>query len=1495
MGLVKPLIAKIDRADPQLIRIVEEAIEMNRLFVKKTVVTVKARRGKHCTNDGPAGVIDSAHSSRPSGRASISSMDEYDTEEEVDIPASCEVTLDGILISERGGSSDSGLLITRSRRVTVSCLHPNYLLINVPLEIGSPAVTSNSIDSSQPLQKQPSIRWLGKEQGELFEHTSATIQEHHTVFEKYLRRHRRHQERKVFDEGQAENDFIVAPGGFTKLTSSRGSSSQPLTTQHILAPEQRPNGAGVKLGDLFDDEEEGVIHIDAEEANLSNQLGVNAACDANGFVLLEGKAAESTMHKGLSEESLHALRREEMEKMIYKEVSLSLSSHGGDSSHEGSVSGDDDENPFAVKQGPKHLTIRVLCQDRTARDALVLSIRTLVSETPSLPTQIEMPNSSPTVLLTEEQRKALLPWRQMEESCRGGPQINLPIMHGTVSSPTLDICSREENIGEAELNEAILNTQERLTDLKSKRQRLFGVSDPQSPESLELLKMSQVVSDQREKIGLLMDELKMVNAELIEKDAEIAKSHQVLEEERNRFVADINELQAEFNNLEAASIQKEKDMLLEMERNVTILVSAEENKLNSYQGKIESLSKELEKSKLEVSMLSTKFQKSEIERTCQLSPSTDYPEVSSDKPAPDKKTVASQAVIAGATKNVFASLIKDENGELAVDWGSSTVFNPSKLEFDVLRILIGRWQKNFDAVKGIPGVIGDEDSKKVVVDDKVLCLDMARLLSKYEHRSTEASPGDIAGMLDSIIFSEHRSGDKTPSFDAVELDDAVTEDNISGGGFRQVLRPPFRPRSGSKTNSVDGMCSPSIVENISGNLSRSRDMEENLFLEISCALNDILPPSEDSMANEEILQSYQQSQSNDFLKSSSRDGNLQKSSSRMRGYTPPLAPSNGDSCVSGRKSMASPGQKFSQGNGPDVRSSSRGGSPFHASPGSELSFPRSSSQDPMELKLVICRLENDIARSEEVRRTAAAKLPELMCTYQEMKEAKEIALGNMNQATKRIAQLTTENEGLRAQLSSLGQDVESLKEVLETKRKALKESDSLHSDEVLKLCKENQEISVKYHTLLRDFEDLDRATTEKIKKLNEALVMAEASSIDLSSQCTTDSKLLLAANATIEQLEAEITSLRAAATDAESKMKLLEKEVTRSQKEANGLQRECARLRETVATVQRNSEPIVKLKQDMATLQQLLAESEGKNSQASSVETNSSLWETEKKDLMVQLDEALERALESENRVVALENELLVSSDNRQALSRQKSVTDEMTNQIKKLRQRLLETDQEVQAIQALLSAKQEENTKLASDKELLEKEVETLRNTLEKRKSRIEKLKIEAADCKILSEQSARFEEERARFKGIIDSLDKDRKELYALRPQMAKLEAANAEIKYQRDLLSNETKRQNSELSANSTTIQYLENQLLSIESMQAELRQELETMSMHGEDLRTVTVVLADKYVVQQSTNDKLKEDLHLAYTADPIRVKTLNFMLAKLQGDKNHWENKVKRRI
>ena len=65
----------------------------------------------------------------------------------------------------------------------------------------------------------------------------------------------------------------------------------------------------------------------------------------------------------------------------------------------------------------------------------------------------------------------------------------------------------------------------------------------------------------------------------------------------------------------------------------------------------------------------------------------------------------------------------------------------------------------------------------------------------------------------------------------------------------------------------------------------------------------------------------------------------------------------------------------------------------------------------------------------------------------------------------------------------------------------------------------------------------------------------------------------------------------------------------------------------------------------------------------------------------------------------------------------------------------------------------------------------------------------------------------------------------------------------------------------------------------------------MTMLSEDLNTLSVNLSDKFCNLQITNDKLKEDLMLAYTADPIRVKTLNFMLAKLKGEKNHWENKV----
>ena len=83
-GLSKVLVARMDKADPQLITSVEEAIDMNRLFVKKSVVSVSTLREAPHSATGP---VDGPNiGGNRAARSSVGSMDEEE-EEDVELPA----------------------------------------------------------------------------------------------------------------------------------------------------------------------------------------------------------------------------------------------------------------------------------------------------------------------------------------------------------------------------------------------------------------------------------------------------------------------------------------------------------------------------------------------------------------------------------------------------------------------------------------------------------------------------------------------------------------------------------------------------------------------------------------------------------------------------------------------------------------------------------------------------------------------------------------------------------------------------------------------------------------------------------------------------------------------------------------------------------------------------------------------------------------------------------------------------------------------------------------------------------------------------------------------------------------------------------------------------------------------------------------------------------------------------------------------------------------
>jgi hypothetical protein len=1533
------LVARIDRPDPALVAVVEEAIDMNRFFVKKAVVSVcvlhDGPRESAADSGGGGGGGGGGENTFGSplrgggrrGMSSVGSMDEYDgagaEAEDVDVPASVEATLDGILISERGGSADAGLLVTPSRRLRVACLHPNSLQITVPLQIGGD--TGEGPGPGPGLQTQPSVRWLGAEQGALFEHLSGTMHDHHVLFEAYLRRQRRAQERRAVEvEAKHSGEFTVDPAGVTKLSPPRKPKAGAQSGAPPGGPAPGDAGHGGGGGIIDSDDAPGEPPAPIDGSGNGNAL----PADSSGFVSItehEGGRGGG-MARRLSEESLHAPRRAEMEQLLYREASLSLSSHGGDSSHGGgdggSASGDELEEAGAGlglgRRAPRQLTVRILCQDRPARDALVLCIRALVAETPSLPTPVPLPSSSPTVMLTDQQRKSFLPWRQIEAHARQAeagadgaasgsvPPADLPIMHGSAEAdadahalPGLDGLTGASGGGEAQLSRVISPLEGRVCDLAAQRRSLYGVSAGRPPPHLvELQQLTRLCDDQKAKIAALAEQLSDSERKLLDRDRELAAASASLAAEKGRFEGRLGALRGEGGG-------------------------------DGDGGAASSLSKQLEEARAEVDSLNAKL-------AAALSTSANSNSSSSSR-------VGSVSLGAGGEQSaapappiaerppapLLASVVLGAEGALGSGpAGGQDVL--SRLEADILQVVVSRRNKGREGREGRGGRLSPEVASCFAADTSI-GLDIARLLSEHNilplaPPAAEPRPAapDIAGMLDAIFYSSDRPAGRVPSFDAEG--DGEGEEEGGGGGAAGVdssvgFRPLAKPSPSSRAGGVypPGGCSPRGSEDGSASLgasghgfadaaasSQARDRsksnlsEDNIFLEMSCALNDMLPPSEDTIATHtpraegrtRMGASGPGSREATPTSSPLRQGRGQAGSPRLLG-APPRHSQHGSSS---RKKEHTPERKYSAfaspssspfRNTPSTAADGARGEiamndiivcPDVVFPVADIIAPTDSNggewEEAMQLRMRVLDLEEALGRSEQGRQAAADKWPLLVRTFQDMKTSNTISAQNLQKVNQTIEAMTAEHAALVSKLSNTNSELQRVSGALQAKSLALKDCEKVHSEEVLRLCRESQELSAQH------------------RALDGSLVRAEAAAIDLASQRGTEGRRLQEADAAIERLQSEVSSLQQSAAAAAAKTKATEAELSRAQKEGTGLKRECDRLKSAIATVQRNSEPLLKLKQELAGLQTRLAQSEGQSaSMAASLGASSDTLQREKQDLHAQLAAALERESDSDSRIAALENELLLLSDSRQALSKQSVVSGEMSDQIKKLRQRLLEADQEGRAMQDLLSAKQEENGVLARGKAALEKEVETLVNTLEKRKARIEKLKVEAADCKALSEQSLQFDEERARLKGIIDSLNKDRTELYALRPQMAKLEGVNSDIKYERDLLNNQTKRQGDELGANSLAIGSLHSRVHALEQRQADLAREREALCMRAEDLRAAAAALGGRLCVQQALNDKLKEDLLLAYTADPIRVKSLNFMMAKLQGDKNHWENKV----
>jgi hypothetical protein len=470
-----------------------------------------------------------------------------------------------------------------------------------------------------------------------------------------------------------------------------------------------------------------------------------------------------------------------------------------------------------------------------------------------------------------------------------------------------------------------------------------------------------------------------------------------------------------------------------------------------------------------------------------------------------------------------------------------------------------------------------------------------------------------------------------------------------------------------------------------------------------------------------------------------------------------------------------------------------------------------------------------------------------------------------------------EVSGLRQELVGALELIASLQKELSLRQGSEKEDEK---EEIRRLASE-QRLMGELEALRAELEVSKEGLRDAERAASEATERAAASFAEASAY-----RESMAASATeCESLRAELAASQISLQAASAERSRLEAELEAAESDREIAAKDRAMLKELESKLSGATETVAQLRNEIIAKDRQITDSQRC---ASELKIR---FESERCELQSQLAAQTDRSDELESRVVCLEQQVLVASDSKQVMLQQTQVNEDLKRQIKNLRQQLLEADQEAQSMRAILSEKHDIGDSLIGENVKLKAEVETLRNTLEKRKQRIEKLKQATEELEATTAQNKALGEENARLLKVIDALEFDRKELTQLRPQVAKLEASNADIKYQKDLLTNQTKRQAEELSSNAILIRDLESHVQTYEREVAEQEERCEGLGMLAEELRSCIVRQCSAVQVLEAQAASLREEVLEASTADPQEVQGLQLSLTRVQGERNYWENKV----
>lgn len=282
-------------------------------------------------------------------------------------------------------------------------------------------------------------------------------------------------------------------------------------------------------------------------------------------------------------------------------------------------------------------------------------------------------------------------------------------------------------------------------------------------------------------------------------------------------------------------------------------------------------------------------------------------------------------------------------------------------------------------------------------------------------------------------------------------------------------------------------------------------------------------------------------------------------------------------------------------------------------------------------------------------------------------------------------------------------------------------------------------------------------------------------------------------------------------------------------------------------------------------------------------------------EILSELSHLKERHGAVEQRNHDLQQELLEVSDAKQSVMKQLNSLEVMRKQMNQMKSTMNSLNHELQSVNELLRESQERNEKLTgmhqmtlTDLEYQKKLTEKMNVHVSEMRERNESLEI---NLQSVETNKSSLMKENNRLRNTINTLSREKKKLDEMEPlynqqleHLASIHSKTTEL---------ETMLGRMILCRNDAVLQLLAYEMRygRLEKRYKDLLRSYHHTAMTLEDISGQHQRLEQTLEGKEYKIKLLKQDLNLSKQAEPFVVKKLNYLLSKLNGEKNHYQQKV----